>query len=172
MIPDVTLAIEGTGTLVGGVQAPSSFVDNIPDTMKLDAGTLIFVVLLVTCLFFFMKYVCFRPIVRVVDEREATIKCGALKLAEAVALVERRQADYAASLRELRIRALEHRKALSVATARTKQDLLDRARQDSQRQLEAAILELDALKATAKDELLTHVDALSDSLIQNLIRQA
>lgn len=173
MIPDAMLAIEGAETVVGvGAQTPNSFMDNLPDTMKLDFGTVVFVMLLVTLLFFFMKYVCFKPIVKVMDEREAAIMDGAAKLSEAIALVEQRQSEYASSLRELRIKALEHRKALFVATNLTKQNLLDEARQDSQKQLEAAIMELNTFKAAAKAELATHIDALSESLIKNLIRQA
>ena len=173
MIPDATLVAEEAGTLMeGGTQVSSSFMDNLPDAMKLDIGTLLFVIVLVTCLFFFLKYVCFRPIIKIMDKREEDIKCGAAKLSEAVLLVEQRQSDYAASLRELRIKALEHRRSLSISTVRTKQDLLDQARQDSHEQLKVAATELGILKAAAKAELMTHVDDLSESMIKHLLRQA
>lgn len=173
MIPDVMLAVKDTEILLigGGVQTSNSFMDNLPDTMKLDLYTLIFVILLVTLLFFFMKYVCFKPIMKIVDEREAAIRDGAVKLAEAIALVEQRQNDYSSSLRKLRVKAIEYRKELSIATASTKKDLLDQARRDSQKQLEGAIAELNILKESSKAELMTHVDTLSESLIQHLIRQ-
>jgi F-type H+-transporting ATPase subunit b len=173
VIPDATIAIEDAGAIMGvGTQVPSSFMDNLPDTMKLDLGTVVFVMLLVTILFFFMKYVCFKPIIKIIDEREAAIKDGAVKLSKAVELVEQRQVEYSTRLRELRVKALEHRKVLSIATICTKQNLLDQARQDSQKQLEAAMMELNIFKAAARAELMTHVDALSESLIQSLIRQA
>jgi F-type H+-transporting ATPase subunit b len=173
VIPDVMLAVKDTEILLigGGVQTSNSFMDNLPDTMKLDLYTLIFVILLVTLLFFFMKYVCFKPIMKIVDEREAAIRDGAVKLAEAIALVEQRQNDYSSSLRKLRVKAIEYRKELSIATASTKKDLLDQARRDSQKQLEGAIAELNILKESSKAELMTHVDTLSESLIQHLIRQ-
>jgi F0F1-type ATP synthase membrane subunit b/b' len=173
VVPDVTLATGNNGAIMeAGTQASGSFMDNLPDTMKLDFWTIIFVAVLVASLFIFMKYVCFKPILKVMDDREAAIRDGAIKLSESVALVQWRQAEYATSLRELRIKALEHRKALSIVASRTKQNLLDQAHKDSQKQLASASDELNAFKAAAKIELLAHVDILSESLIQNLTKRA
>ncbi len=80
---------------------------------------------LVTCLFLFMKQVFFKPVVQVMDDREAAIQSGSARRAEAAALVEARQADYAARLRELRGKAFEHRKALAAAAVRQKEALLE-----------------------------------------------
>jgi len=173
VIPDAARLTEDAGHVMeASMQSHSGFMDNLPDIMKLDFGTIFFVVLLVSLLFLFMKYVCFKPIMKVIDDREAYIMCGAATLSEVVKLVEQRQAEYEISLRELRIKALEHRKALSMTASNTKQNLLDQAHEDSQRQLKAAIIELDIFKEGAKTELVTHVDALSDLLVKNLIRQA
>jgi F-type H+-transporting ATPase subunit b len=159
------------GMLAGG-EAPKSFMDSLPDPMKLDPGTLLFVMVLVTSLFVFMKYVFFKPIVKVMDDREAAIRSGSVKRAEAASLVERRQADYAGRLHELRAKAFEHRKALAAVAAREKEALLDLARQESAGQRAAALAELKRAQETAKTELMAQVAALSESMVQHLLRQA
>jgi F-type H+-transporting ATPase subunit b len=173
VFPDVTASIWRFGLLAsGGTEAPKGFMDTLPDPMKLDAGTLIFVMVLVTCLFLFMKAVFFRPLVQLMDDREAAIQSGAVRRAEAAALVEARQADYAARLRDLRAKAFEHRKALAAAAGQEKQALLEQARRESAGHRSTALDELKAAQEAAKAELMTQVEALSDSMVKHLLRQA
>jgi F0F1-type ATP synthase membrane subunit b/b' len=106
------------------------------------------------------------------DDREAAIRSGSVKRAEAASLVERRQADYAGRLHELRAKAFEHRKALAAVAAREKEALLDLARQESAGQRAAALAELKRAQETAKTELMAQVAALSESMVQHLLRQA
>jgi F-type H+-transporting ATPase subunit b len=147
-------------------------MDALPDPMKLDGTALLFVVVLLTVLYWFLKILFFRPVVRVMEEREAAIQAGASRRAEAAALVEKRQADYAARLKELRSRAFEHRKALAAAAAQERQALLEKARQEATEKRAAALADLRAAQETAKAELLTQVEALSESMVQHLLKQA
>ena len=173
VLPTMTASIWRFGILAaGGADASKGFMDALPDPMKLDPGTLLFVMALVTCLFLFMKAVFFRPLVRVMDDREAAIQSGAARRAEAAALVEARQADYAARLRELRAQAFEHRKALAAAAGLERQAVLEQARRDASERLAAALAELLAAQEAAKVELLAQVESLSDSMVQHLLRQA
>ena len=173
MFPSLLSATGQLGILVsGGADAPKGFMDTLPDPMKLDAATLLFVMVLVTCLFLFMKAVFFKPLVQLMDDRDAAIRSGSARRDEAAALVEERQAEYAGKLRELRARAFEHRKALAAAAARDKQALLDQARKQSSDQLGAAVLELKAAQEAAKAELMTQVETLSESMVQHLLRRA
>ena len=173
MFPDVVATIWQTGVLAtAGAAAPKGFMDTLPDPMKLDAPALLFVMALVTCLFLFMKRVFFRPIVQVMDDREAAIQSGAARRAEAASLVEARQAEYAARLRDLRTQAFEHRKALAAAAGREKQALLERARTEAAEHRTAALADLKAAQEAAKADLLAQVDALSESMVQHLLSQA
>jgi F-type H+-transporting ATPase subunit b len=173
VFPDVMASIWQFGILASsGAEAPKSFMDTLPDPMKLDAGTLIFVMVLVTCLFLFMKQFFFKPLVKVMDDREAAIQAGSARRAEAAALVEVRQADYAARLRELRAKAFEHRKALAGAAVQQKETLLEQARKDAGTRRAAALAQLGAAQEAAKAELMTQVEALSESMVQHLLRQA
>jgi F-type H+-transporting ATPase subunit b len=173
VFPDLLAPLGQFGILVaGGDAAPKGFMDALPDPMKLDAGTLLFVMALVTCLYLFLKAVFFKPIVKVMDDREAAIHAGSAARAEAAALVEARQAEYAERLRELRGKAFEHRKALAGAAARQKETLLEQARQAAGEQRGAALGQLKAAQEAAKSELMSQVDSLSESMVQQLLRQA
>jgi F-type H+-transporting ATPase subunit b len=147
-------------------------MDALPDPMKVDPGALIFVMVLVTLLFIFLKYVFFKPIIQVMDDRDAAIQSGAARRAEAAALVEARQADYAARLKELRAKAFEHRKALAGAASQERQTLLEQARRESGDHRERAMAELKATQEAAKADLMAQVDLLSESMVSHLLRQA
>jgi F-type H+-transporting ATPase subunit b len=160
------------GLLTASPDAPKGFMDSLPDPMKLQPETLIFVIVLVTCLHWFMKKVFFQPLAKVMDDRDAEIQSGAAMRAEAAALVEARQADYAARLRELRAKAFEHRKALAAAAGKQKEALLEKARGEAEAQRAAALAQLEAAREAAKAELMTQVEALSESMVQHLLRRA
>jgi len=173
VFPDVLAPLGRFGLLLsGGNDAPQGFMDTLPDPMKLDAWTLLYVMALVTCLFLFLKYFFFKPIVQVMDDREAAIQSGTARRAEAAALVEARQAEYAERLRELRAKAFEHRKALSSAALQQKQALVEQARQAAGQRRATAVTELQAAREAAKAQLMTQVESLSESMVQHLLRQA
>lgn len=172
MVPDVLTFISGAGLLIAGEEAPKGFMDALPDPMKVDPVALLFVMGLVTLLFFFLKFLFFKPIIQVMDDRDAAIQSGAVRRAEATALVEARQADYAARLKELRAQAFDHRKALATAAAEQKQAILDQARREAGGQRAEAVAQLQAAREAAKADLLAQVEALSDSMVSHLLRQA
>jgi F-type H+-transporting ATPase subunit b len=150
----------------------SGFMDALPDPMKLDWHQVLFVIVLLTLLHVFLKYVFFKPITRVMDDRDADIQAGTAKRAEAATLVERRQADYAERLKELRLKAFEHRKALAAAASAEKQQLLEQARGEANVQRTTALAELAVAREAARVSLLAQVDSLSESMVQHLLKQA
>ena len=173
MFPDVLATLGQFGILLsGGNGAPQGFMDTLPDPMKLDGPTLVFVMALVTCLFLFLKYFFFKPIVQVMDDREAAIQSGSARRAQAAAMVEARQAEYAARLRELRSKAFEHGKALSAAAVQQTQALVAQARQEAGERRATALTELKAAQEAAKAQLMTQVESLSEAMVQHLLRRA
>ena len=151
---------------------PKGFMQTLPDPMQVDPVSLVFVVVLVTALFIFLKFVFFKPIIKVMDDREEAIQSGANRRAEAAALVERRQGDYAARLKDLRTRAFEHRKALAAAATQERQALLEKARQEATGRRTQALAELQTARAAARTDLMAQVDALSESMVAHLLREA
>jgi F-type H+-transporting ATPase subunit b len=172
VVPVVLTSTSGMALLLAEGEAPKGFMDALPDPMKVDPATLIFVIALVTALFIFLKYMFFKPIIKVMDDRDAAIQSGADRRSEAAALVEQRQAEYQAQLKELRAKAFEHRKSLSTAAAQEKQALLDKARAESSATRTRALEELKAAREKAKADLVAQVESLSESMVSHLLKQA
>jgi F-type H+-transporting ATPase subunit b len=149
-----------------------SFMDTLPDPMKLQLPTVLFVIVLVTLLFFFLKYVLFQPLTRLMDDRDQTIQAGQATKSEASVQIEQRQAEYAARLRELKAQAFERRKALTAEASAERQAILEKTRQQSLAQLGTTLEALNAEKETAKVGLLAQVEALSKTMVQQLLKQA
>jgi F-type H+-transporting ATPase subunit b len=159
-------------SLMASANSEASFLDSLPDPMKLQLPAIAFVVVVLILLFLFLKFMLFKPLTKVMDDREGAIRLGGATKAEAAAQIESRQADYAARLRELRSQAFEHRKALTVAVSAEKQGLLDRAREAALTQRMKALEELKAEQKAAEAELRTQVEVLSESMVQHLLKQA
>jgi F-type H+-transporting ATPase subunit b len=159
----MALASEGSG---------GSFMDSLPDPMKIQLPVVAFVIALLVLMFFFLKAVLFRPLTRVMDDRDEAIRAGGATKAEAAAQIDARQADYAARLKELRGKAFEHRKSLATAVAAERQALLDKARQEAAMQRDQALSALKAEQSSAEAELRVQVEALSESMVQHLLKQA
>jgi F-type H+-transporting ATPase subunit b len=155
-----------------GTEAPKNFMDSLPDPMKLQLPVVAFVIVLLILMFLFLKFVLFKPLTKVMDDRDEAIRAGSATKTEAASQIESRQAEYNARLRDLRGKAFEHRKALSVAVTAEKQTILEDARQASATQLARALGDLKTEQKAAETDLRTQVEALSESMVQHLLKQA
>jgi len=144
----------------------------MPDPMRPDLPALIFVIVLLVVLYLYLRVVFFRPITKVMEDRDRDLNAGGDAKAQAATALEARQKDYQSRLKELRAQAFERRKALSDAAGKEKQRLLDEARTQAQAGRQAAVESLKAQQATAKQNLLAQVDALAESMAQTLLKQA
>jgi F-type H+-transporting ATPase subunit b len=145
-------------------------LDSLPDPMRPTLLEVGFVIVLLTILHFFLKSALFRPLIKIMDDREAEIQAGATTKLEASKAIESRQADYAEKLKDLRMQASERRKALASAAAYEKAKLIDKARQDAAIVRKDAAERLAAQKDAAKSELVAQVDALAESMAHHLLR--
>jgi len=144
----------------------------MPDPMRPDLPAILFVIVLLVLLYLYLRVVFFKPITKVMEERDRDLNAGGDAKAQAAAALEARQKDYQSRLKELRAKAFERRKALADAAGKEKQQLLDGARGQAQVQRQAALESLQAQQVTAKQSLLAQVDALAESMAQTLLKQA
>jgi F-type H+-transporting ATPase subunit b len=159
-------------SLLATANSEASFMDSLPDPMKLQLPVVAFVVVLLILLFVFLKFMLFKPLTKVMDDREHTIRTGSTTKTEAAAQIEARQADYAARLKDLRGQAFEHRKALAAAVSMEKQGILDAARKTTFEQRTQALADLKVEQKAAEADLRAQVEALSESMVQHLLKQA
>jgi len=144
----------------------------MPDPMRPDLPAILFVIVLLVVLYLYLRVVFFKPITKVMEDRDRDLNAGGDAKAQAAALLDARQKDYQSRLKELRAQAFEARKKLADAAGKEKQRLLDEARAKAQAERQAAVESLKAQQATAKQNLLAQVDALAESMAQTLLKQA
>jgi len=151
---------------------PKGFIESLPAPMQLNWKELLFVALLVTVLYFFLKASFFKPLVAVMDQREKDMNAGSEAKALAMAMIEQRQAEYQSKLRDLRNQAFSHRKVLADAASKEKQTLLDQTRTQAQAQRDVSLAQLKSQAAAASTELMSQVDIIAESMAQRLLKQA
>lgn len=144
----------------------------MPDPMRPDLPAILFVIVLVIVLYLYLRVVFFRPITKVMEDRDRDLHAGGDAKAQAAALLDARQKDYQSRLKDLRAQAFERRKALADAAGKEKQRLLDEARAKAQVERQTALVSLKAQQLEAKQSLLAQVDALAESMAQTLLKQA
>ena len=144
----------------------------MPDPMRPDLPAILFVIVLLVVMYLYLRVVFFKPITKVMEDRDRDLNAGGDAKAQAAALLEARQKDYQSRLKELRAQAFEARKKLADAAGKEKQGLLDEARAKAQTERQAAVESLKAQQVTAKQSLLSQVDALAESMAQTLLKQA
>ncbi|MBI1753110.1 MAG: ATP synthase F0 subunit B [Acidobacteria bacterium] len=144
----------------------------MPDPMRPDLPAILFVIVLLVVLYLYLRVVFFKPITKVMEDRDRDLNAGGDAKAQAAALLEARQKDYQSRLKELRAQAFEARKKLADAAGKEKQCLLDEARAKALAERQAAVESLQAQQTAAKQSLLSQVDALAESMVQTLLKQA
>ena len=143
----------------------------MPDPMRPDPVALGFVIVLLVVLYIYLRVVFFKPITKLMEDRDRDLNAGGDAKAQAAAILESRQKDYQSRLKDLRAQAFDKRKALADAASKEKQQLLDKARASSQAEREAALESLKAQQVEARQSLLSQVDALAEAMAQSLLKQ-
>ena len=144
----------------------------MPDPMRPDPVALGFVIVLLVVLYTYLRVIFFKPITKLMEDRDRDLNAGGDAKAQAAAILESRQKDYQSRLKDLRAQAFDKRKALADAASKEKQQLLDKARASSQAEREAALESLKAQQVEARQSLLSQVDALAEAMAQSLLKQA
>ncbi|MCL1908680.1 MAG: ATP synthase F0 subunit B [Holophagaceae bacterium] len=162
MVSPITMAL-----LAGG-----NILDSLPDPMTPTLFEVGFVMTLLVLLHFFLKATFFRPLGELMDDREAEIQAGASTKLEASKTIQSRQEDYAEKLKDIRAKAFEYRKSLAQVATDEKSKLIEKARQEAVFVRKEAAEKLAAQREAAKSELIAQVDALADSMVQHLLKQA
>lgn len=147
-------------------------MDAMPDPMKLDLIQVAFVMAVLSILYFFLKGHLFKPLVGLMDERDADIQAGAMSRMEASRQVEQSQLAFDQRLREMNAEAFEHRRTLTEAANREKEALLEKTRLEAGRERKVAVDAIRSQAEKAEFELKLQIDRMSEQLAQHLLKQA
>nr|WP_320133309.1 ATP synthase F0 subunit B [uncultured Holophaga sp.] len=140
--------------------------------MKPNLYEIVFVMLILCIMYLYLKHTFFKPMIKVMEERERDIASGADTKGEAAAQIELRQAEYDARMKELRTQAFERRRSLSSEATLQKDHLIQEAQEKAQAQRKEARQALQAQREEAKTRLMVEVEALSESMVTHLLNQA
>lgn len=157
--------------LLAGAEG-GGFLEALPDPMRPTWQEVVFVLVLVTVLYWVLRGGFFNPITALMDQRERDMAAGMRAKGEAAALIEARQADYTGRLKDLRAQAFARRKELSEAVSQERNRILDEARTAAQAQRRGAAESLAAEGARTKADLVAQVDTLAESMVQHLLKGA
>lgn len=156
----------------GGGGGLDAFLAQLPDPMRPYLWQLLFVIALVTALHWILKLAFYKPIAKVMSDREDALSAGSDTKAKAAVLIEARQREYREKLKDLRAKAAAHRKTLADAAGAEKQALVDAARAKATTQRKAAMEALAAETAQAKQDLVAQADQLAETMAARLMARA
>lgn len=127
--------------------------------------------IIVLLLHFYLKRVYFRPMERVLTARhEAT--AGARRLAEeSLSRAEEKAAEYDAALRAARAQIYRDQEAFREKLRQEHAQAVEEARQRSAAALTEATRQLEAELAAAKESLRQDAGALSDQIVETILRR-
>ena len=74
-------------SLMASANSEAGFMDSLPDPMKLQLPVVAFVIVLLILLFLFLKSMLFKPLTKVMDDRENAIRTGSSTKIEAAAQI-------------------------------------------------------------------------------------
>ncbi|MBN2358356.1 MAG: hypothetical protein JXR83_02825 [Deltaproteobacteria bacterium] len=116
-----------------------------------------------------LSLLLFRPLLRLLEEREKRIAGTRREAAAMTAANEEKLKGIGVRIDEARALAYEQRRALRAEGQKIYAETVERARQETQQQLERAHAEIAAARDRARAELQSESQRLADSIVARLL---
>jgi F-type H+-transporting ATPase subunit b len=127
-------------------------------------------VLIILFLFGFLNFMLFKPLARVLDEREKLTAGARQTAADSIKLAERKAKEYDAKLRDARAELYKEQEAERKRWVEEQAVQVAAARAAAEKQLAGAKAELAAETAAAKAALQAETTALADRIVASILR--
>ena len=137
--------------------------------IDLDLSILV-TILYVAILYWFLSRFFFGPVTRILAERRAAIEGSLEEAARRIAEVEKRTAEYEASVRETRSEAYKHQETILYGALKERARLLADARQQADAIIADARARLSTETAEPRKRLEGEIDALASRLAETLLQ--
>ena len=129
--------------------------------------TIIFFILLT----FYLKYVFFKPLRRILDERKAATE-GVRELAErAFEQADRKTSEFERALHEARLELQKEHEILRQQWQSEQLEQITKARAEAEHQIEAARAEISREVERAQSELDQNIQTMADQIVRSLLRR-
>ena len=139
------------------------------DALGINLGYLISQIVNFTLLAVLLYFVAYKPVLRMLDERSARIKQGLEDAEEAARKAAEMEQEFEARMVDARKEGQEIIAQATQMSEKARQDILDKARQEAQAQIEKAKEEIGREREQAMSELRQQVADLSLTISEKVI---
>jgi F-type H+-transporting ATPase subunit b len=139
------------------------------DALGINLGYLISQIVNFTLLAVLLYFVAYKPVLRMLDERSARIKRGLEDAEEAARKAAEMEQEFEARMVDARKEGQEIIAQATQMSEKARQDILDKARQEAQAQIEKAKEEIGREREQAMSELRQQVADLSLTISEKVI---
>jgi F-type H+-transporting ATPase subunit b len=139
------------------------------DALGINLGYLISQIVNFTLLAVLLYFVAYKPVLRMLDERSARIKKGLEDAEEAARKAAEMEQEFEARMVDARKEGQEIIAQATQMSEKARQDILDKARQEAQAQIEKAKEEIGREREQAMSELRQQVADLSLTISEKVI---
>jgi F-type H+-transporting ATPase subunit b len=135
-------------------------------------GSLVFVLILFIIFVVVMNRILFRPIGRVLDERETLIESSENEARAAQRRYEAKLADYEATIRQARADSYRRTEQQRAAALDERRRLIEEAKQHAREEIERAKTEIESQVAQARRALERETRAIAERISQTVLGRA
>lgn len=127
--------------------------------------------ILIILLHFYLKWIYFRPMRRVLDERNAATEGARKQAEESLARAARKAEEYETALRQARTDLYREQETLRHQLREEQARSIEEARRQAHAMVKESEQQLAAELASAKESLRERTDSLADGIVQAILRR-
>jgi F-type H+-transporting ATPase subunit b len=135
-------------------------------------GSLVFVLILFIIFVFVMNRILFRPIGRVLDERQTLIEGSANEARAAGRRYEAKLADYEATIRQARAEGYRRSEQERARALDERRRLIEEAKRQARDEIDRARLEIESQVAQARTTLEMEIRAIAERISRTVLGRA
>lgn len=154
---------------VNAPAADKSILGSMPDPMRPYFVDVVFVMLLITVMYAYLRLIIFKPLSALMEQRAREIAEGQTTQESVQKKIEAQQQDYQQRLQALRAQAFQHKKQLTTAAQDERALLMGRAKTEAQDFKTKALQTIQKESDQARKSLESDVDSLADMMVKQLL---
>ena len=135
-------------------------------------GSLVFILVLFLIFIFLMNRLLFKPIGRVLDEREALTEGAVIEARAASRQYQSRLADYESTIRQARAESYRHLEQQRAAALEERRRSIEEVKREASEKIESAKSEIEGQSANARTALEAESRQIADQISRTVLGRA
>ncbi len=150
-------------------KGPADILASMPDPMRPYLYQIIFVMVLVTIMYFYLSLFFFKPLTQMMSDRTAEIQKGSDTKQIAAQQIASEQKKYQEQMKFLRAKAFERKKELTTLAISEKVQLLEQAQREVSLLRGQAQKVLEKASAEARESLKSDIHVIADAMVKRIL---